>query len=53
MNQEELKVVIELLARISEEDKRKLISYLTALRDSVYNESPQPSCCRSMTSEAL
>ena len=52
MNQEELKIVIELLARISEEDKQMLISYLTALRDSEDNESPQSFCCRSETSKA-
>lgn len=52
MDKDEMKLVVELLSRISEEDKEKFITYLTALRDSEDNGSLPLSCCRSETSEA-
>lgn len=51
MSNEEMKLVVELLSKISEDDKEKFITYLTALRDSEDSESPLLSCCRSKTSE--
>ncbi len=34
MSQDELKAVIELLSKLTEEDKKELIRFLIALRDS-------------------
>lgn len=52
MSKEEMKLVVELLSKISEDDKEKFIAYLTALRDSEDSESLQLSCCHLETSEA-
>lgn len=52
MSKDEMELVVDLLSKISEEDKEKFITYLTALRDSGDSESPPLSCCRSKKSEA-
>ena len=51
MSKEEMKLVVELLSKISEDDKEMFIDYLTALRDSGDSESPPPFCCHSKTAE--